>query len=238
MLRPNERGSMRSQRWKATTMNNNTEVMKSVWRRVERPSAVKLRRIKAKAELEARVTLRYMALLAAVMTMLMMAFAPMVHGQDVGLAVFNYTDASGKKQSVDVVDQYYPKKIVQPIAKADAQIDPKLRRAATIAEERARAHSLSKCWRFVKEALVAAGVVKSRPQTPLAKQAGQELVNNYGFKKLPISNPYEAPVGSVLVYGAKCAAGHVEIRTETGFVSDFRSKTPSPRPLIGVFAKS
>ena len=145
---------------------------------------------------------------------------------------FNYTDASGKKQSVDVVDKYYPKKIVQPIAKADAQIDPKMRRAATIAEERARAHSLSKCWHFVKEALVAAGVVKSRPQSSLAKQAGQELVNNY------VSNPYEAPVGSVLVYGAKRAAGHVEIRTETGFVSDFRSKTPSPRPLIGVFSKS
>ena len=90
MLRPSERGSMRSQQWKATTMNNNIEVMKPVWRRVERASAVKLRRIKAKAELEARVTLRYMALLAAVMTMLMMAFAPMVHGQDVGLAVFNH----------------------------------------------------------------------------------------------------------------------------------------------------
>jgi hypothetical protein len=151
---------------------------------------------------------------------------------------FNYTDTSGKKQSVEVIDKYYPKKIVQPIAKDDPQIDPKLRRAATIAEERARAHSLSKCWHFVKEALVAAGVVKSRPQTTLAKQAGQELVNNYGFKKLPVSNPYEAPVGSVLVYGAKRAAGHVEIRTESGFVSDFRSKTPSHRPLIGVFAKS
>jgi len=151
---------------------------------------------------------------------------------------FVYKDGSGKKQSVEVVDQYYPKKIVQPIAKADPQIDPKLRRAATIAEERARAHSLRKCWCFVKEALVAAGVVKSRPQTPIAKQAGQELVNNYGFKKLPISNPYEAPVGSVLVYDAKAAAGHVEIRTETGFVSDFRSKIPSRRPLIGVFAKS
>src|ERR1051325_10152227 len=109
---------------------------------------------------------------------------------------FNYTDASGKKQSVEVVDHYYPKKITQPIGKVDGSIDPKLRRAATIAEERARAHSLSKCWHFVKEALVAAGVVKSRPQTLLAKQAGQELVNNYGFKKLPVSNPYEAPVGS------------------------------------------
>src|SRR5205809_1032133 len=93
-------------------------------------------------------------------------------------------------------------------------------------------------WHYVKEALVAAGVVKSRPQTTLAKQAGQELVNNYGFKKLPVSDPYQAPVGAVLVYGAKCAAGHVEIRTENGFASDFRSKTPSRRPLLGVFAKS
>src|SRR5213082_2878981 len=150
---------------------------------------------------------------------------------------FAYTDSSGKKQSVDVVDKYYPKKIVHPFAKLDAKIDRKMRRAATIAEERAHAHSLSKCWHFVKEALVAAGAVKSRPQTTLAKQAGQELVKNYGFKKLPVSNPYEAPVGSVLVYDAKRAAGHVEIRTETGFVSDFRSKTPSHRPLIGVFAK-
>jgi hypothetical protein len=151
---------------------------------------------------------------------------------------FTYTDASGKKQSAEVVDKYYPKKIVNPAAKMGASIDPKLRRAATIAEERARAHSLSKCWRFVKEALVAAGVVKSRPQTTLAKQAGQELVNNYGFKKLPVTDPYQAPVGSVLVYGAKRAAGHVEIRTESGFVSDFRSKIPSRRPLLGVFAKS
>lgn len=150
---------------------------------------------------------------------------------------FNYTDASGKKQSVEVLDKYYPKKITQPFAD-DTKIDPKLRQAATIAEERARAHSLSKCWHYVKEALVAAGVVKSRPQTTLAKQAGQELVKNYGFKKLPVSDPYQAPVGAVLVYGAKRAAGHVEIRTENGFVSDFRSKTPSRRPLLGIFAKS
>jgi hypothetical protein len=136
------------------------------------------------------------------------------------------------------VDKYQPKKIVQPLAKIDSTIDPKLCRAATIAQERANAHSHSLCWRFVKEALVAAGVVRSRPTTLLAKQAGQELVNNYGFKKLPVSNPYEAPLGAVLVYGAtRAAAGHVEIRTQDGFVSDFRSKTPSRRPLIGVFAK-
>ena len=150
---------------------------------------------------------------------------------------FAYKDASGKKQSVDIVDRYQPKKIVHPLAKVDSTIDPKLCRAATIAQERANAHSHSLCWRFVKEALVAAGVIKSRPQTLLAKQAGQELVNNYGFKKLPVSDPYQAPVGAVLVYGAKSAAGHVEIRTENGFVSDFKSTIPSPRPLLGVYAK-
>ena len=150
---------------------------------------------------------------------------------------FGLTDAAGKKQSIEIVDKYYPKKIVYPFGN-DSKIDPKLRRAATIAEERARAHSLSKCWHYVKEALVAAGVVKSRPQTTLAKQAAQELVNNYGFKKLPVTDPYQAPVGAVLVYGAKRAAGHVEIRTENGFASDFRSKTPSRRPLLGIFAKS
>jgi hypothetical protein len=66
---------------------------------------------------------------------------------------FGYTDASGKNQSIEIVDKYYPKKIVQPFA-GNSTIDPKLRRAATIAEERARAHSLSKCWRYVKEALL------------------------------------------------------------------------------------
>ena len=75
-------------------------------------------------------------------------------------------------------------------------------------------------------------------ETEYAKQAGQELVNNYGFRKLPVNDPYQAPVGSVLVYNADRAAGHVEIRTKDGFVSDFRSKTPSRRPLLGVFVKS
>src|SRR2546423_13214454 len=79
---------------------------------------------------------------------------------------FGYRDASGKKQSLEIVDKYYPKKIVQPFGN-DSKIDPKLRRAATIAEERARAHSLSKCWHYVKEALVAAGGGGSRPPTPV-----------------------------------------------------------------------
>src|SRR5437868_14610976 len=62
-----------------------------------------------------------------------------------------YTDASGKKQSAEVVDKYYPKKITQPVA-GDSKIDPKLCRAATIAEEGAEAHSLKQCWQFGQEA--------------------------------------------------------------------------------------
>ena len=151
---------------------------------------------------------------------------------------FVFKDASGKATSVDVVQSYQPTKIARPFTTADRQLDPKLMRAATIAEERAHAHSRRQCWHAVKEALLASGVISSRPTTVYAKQAGQELVTNYGFRKLAVSDPYQAPVGSVLVYNASRAAGHVEIRTKDGFASDFRSKTPSRRPLLGIFVKS
>src|ERR1043166_3541939 len=151
---------------------------------------------------------------------------------------FTFKNSDGKTESVPVVSKFFPKKIQHPVANVDQSLDPKLLKAATIAQERANAHSRSQCWRFVKQALVAAGVVSSYPKTEYANQAGQELVNNYGFKQLPVRDPFKAPVGAVLVYGASRAAGHVEIRTKEGFVSDFKSRVPSPRPLLGVFTKS
>ncbi len=151
---------------------------------------------------------------------------------------FVFKDRNGKVVSAPIVDEYQKNKIVYPTAKVDPRVNPQLVRAATIAQERAHAHSKSRCWHYVKEALVASGVVDARPKTALAKQAGDELVRDYGFKKLPISDPFKAPLGSVLVYSARGAAGHVEIRTKDGFVSDFRSKTPSKRPLIGIYAKN
>ena len=150
---------------------------------------------------------------------------------------FVFKDREGKTVSVPVVDEYQKKKLVYPAAKVDPNMNPTLMRAATIAQERAHAHSKSRCWHYVKEALLASGAVDSRPKTALAKQAADELVNSYGFKKLSIRDPFKAPIGSVLVYSARGAAGHVEIRTKNGFVSDFRSPTPSKRPLIGVYAK-
>ena len=151
---------------------------------------------------------------------------------------FVFKDRNGKTVSAPIVDEYQKKKLVYPTAKVDPRLDPKLMRAATIAQERAHAHSKSRCWHYVKEALMASGVIDQRPTTALAKQAANELVSKYGFKKLPIRDPFQAPLGSVLVYNARGSAGHVEIRTKNGFVSDFRSKTPSKRPLIGVYAKS
>jgi hypothetical protein len=150
---------------------------------------------------------------------------------------FSFKSPEGKKESVPVITQYYPQQIVYPYGKIDRHIDSRLMQAATIAQERAHAHSRSRCWHYVKDALLASGVIESRPKTELARDAAQELVSNYGFKRLSVSDPFSAPVGSVLVYGTARSVGHVELRTRDGFVSDFRSKTPSRRPLLGVYAK-
>jgi hypothetical protein len=150
---------------------------------------------------------------------------------------FSFRSPQGKKESVPVISDYYPKRIVYPLAKIDRRIDNRLVQAATVAQERAHAHSRSRCWHYVKDALLASGVVDSRPKTELARDAASELVNNYGFKRLSITDPFAAPLGSVLVYGTARSVGHVEIRTKDGFVSDFRSPIPSRRPLMGVYAK-
>jgi len=149
---------------------------------------------------------------------------------------FYYNDSTGHRASARIVRHYWPARIVHPLAQVDPKIDPKLRRAATIAQERAYAHSKARCWRYVKEALVAAGAVKSYPKTAYAAEAGGELVHSYGFRRLPIHDPYSAPVGAVLVYGNK-SRGHVEIRTRDGFVSDYHSRNACFYPLVAVYAK-
>lgn len=119
---------------------------------------------------------------------------------------------------------------------ASLHYDQRLLHAAKIAHTKAHKHSTAYCWRYVKNALVSSGVVQSRPTTRFAKQAGTELCQSYGFRKLDIRDPYSAPVGAVLVYGGS-HTGHVEIRTENGFVSDFYSARAHTRPLIGIYVK-
>ena len=114
--------------------------------------------------------------------------------------------------------------------------DARMIRAAQIAQQRAHARTTWYCWRYVKNALLAAGVISSRPETASARRAGEELSHRFGFRKLPGKDPRQAPVGAVIVYGGK-DAGHVEIRTAHGYVSDFTSRTPYPRPVLGIYVK-
>lgn len=176
---------------------------------------------------------------AAPATSAPVAVAPVVPALVGIVPEFKFKDLNGIVTSVPLVEESAKRKLSpKTLAKIDPTLSPKLAQAATIAEERANAQSKSKCWRYVKQALLASGAIDSYPKTALAKEAGDELVSDYGFKKLPVTDPYAAPVGAVLVYTAKGAPGHVEIRTETGFVSDFSTEKPSKRKLIGVYAKA
>ena len=147
---------------------------------------------------------------------------------------FYYKNTKGQVGSARIIRRYWGRPIVHPFAKVDLRIDPKLRRAATIAQERANARSRARCWQYVKEALLKSGAVSSYPKTAYAYQAGEELTRNYGFKKISVRDPYAAPLGAVLVYGGR---GHVEIRTKNGFVSDYHSKNRCFYRLLGVYAK-
>ncbi len=60
---------------------------------------------------------------------------------------FHYK-AGGKVSSVRIVRRYY--EVVHSDAVIDPRLDPKLRRAATIAQERANARTKARCWRYVR----------------------------------------------------------------------------------------
>lgn len=150
---------------------------------------------------------------------------------------FYYKGESGKASSARIIRRYHVR-TVHPSAAVDSRLDPRLGRAATIAQERANARTKARCWRYVKEALFAAGAVSSYPKTNYASQAGEELVRNHGFQKLSLRDPYAAPFGAVIVYGnGSSGAGHVEIRTKNGFVSDYHSKNRCRYPVLAVYGK-
>ncbi|MGI9089128.1 MAG: hypothetical protein ACR2HH_15545 [Chthoniobacterales bacterium] len=150
---------------------------------------------------------------------------------------FYYRASSGQVTSARII-HHYRRLVMHPFAQVDPRMDPRLCRAATIAEERSSAHTKARCWRYVKEALLAAGAVSSYPKTNYACDAGNELVHSYGFMRLPIRDPYAAPVGAVIVYShGSGGAGHVELRTKDGFVSDYHSKNKCFYPLLAVYGK-
>jgi hypothetical protein len=144
-----------------------------------------------------------------------------------GLGVFLASPAVAKSKAKSQLRHHAPTHV-------SLKYDRRMQVATKIANSNARRHSRRHCWRAVKNALVRAKVVSSRPSTRYAKQAGNELQRKYSFKKLNVKDPRKAPLGAILVYGGR-GAGHVEIRTTKGFVSDFTHSRPSRRPLIGVY---
>jgi LysM repeat protein len=137
-------------------------------------------------------------------------------------------------------------------------------KAADIAERAAAGlPSKGKCYAWVKQALLKSGAVPVYLEGVPAKGSGPQL-EKYGFVNVlgkpgyNIKSPYDAPKGAVLVYGAAPSAtdknakyGHIEIRTDKGFASDYSSarartgdaangligKGPKARVLIGVYIK-
>lgn len=149
---------------------------------------------------------------------------------------FYYRNFDGTRGSARIIRHYWRVPVVHPDATVDSRLDPRLQKAATIAQERANARSRSRCWQYVKTALVESGVIHSYPKSNYATQAGDELVQNYGFRKLPIHDQFAAPIGSVLVFGHG-TEGHVVIRTKSGFVSDYWTKNRCKYPLVAVYGK-
>lgn len=93
--------------------------------------------------------------------------------------------------------------------------------------------SLGQCYKYVKIALLASGMVRHYLKGEAAKDAGPELQKE-GYRNLldnpdhGLKNPYDAPVGAVIVYDVTDGLrwGHIEVHTSEGFASDYFSPRP------------
>jgi len=114
--------------------------------------------------------------------------------------------------------------------------------AGAIAYAMKHAHPKSQhlCLKYVKRALFATKMIHTYPGVIAAKDFGPSLAAE-GFKNLletkPGTNLNTAPVGSIIIYRAvekqehngKTIYGHIEIKTETGYVSDYFTEHPTYR---------
>lgn len=169
-------------------------------------------------------------------TIFALVFAVLPHSAKAQGTFGGFDSGFGFNNSFGGSTTVWRQRVVHAPAAYDSRMDASCLKAAKIAEQRAMNHSILRCWQYVKTALLASGAVHSYPSTAYAKQAGDELTSRHGFVRLRIRDPYRAPVGSVIVYGGY-GAGHVELRTARGFVSDYRSTNACRYPVIGVYAK-
>lgn len=114
--------------------------------------------------------------------------------------------------------------------------------AAAIAYAMKHAHKTSQhlCLKYVKRALFATKMIPTYPGVVAAKDFGPSLAAA-GFQNLletkPGINLGTAPVGAVIIYRpvemqvheGKTIYGHIEIKTEDGYVSDYFTTSPTYR---------
>ncbi len=136
------------------------------------------------------------------------------------------------------------------------------RRRSITVKDGVRSSSRGICYRGVKTVLQRSGMVDRYLPGGSARGAGPHLQQD-GFINLletdykeKITSPNDAPLGSVLVYEGDPRTrsrsdrnyrhGHIEIRTDQGFISDYFSETARTgdalagrgRRLVGVYIKS
>lgn len=172
------------------------------------------------------------------------------------------TSYNGPKTIEEVVANYEESDFVRNMMltakkgyRAESRNKGRLIRSTWVNADR-KSSSIRSCYNGVKELLEKAGATSSRLVGEHAMYAGSSL-KSQGFLNLmdtdfkdQIKSPYDAPVGSVIVYKTTdgSRSGHIEVRTENGFVSDYfseRARTGSSgvglsskgRKVIGVYIK-
>jgi len=140
-------------------------------------------------------------------------------------------------ESVPIITIIIPNQNRPSSGPTDKHLDPKLTRAATIAQERAM-RTPAQCAGIMSKKLARLPGSSIHDQKASMPGMRRRIWScNYGFKKLSMRDPFARRIGSVLVYGPAAASVTSRSGRRTVFVSDFRSPTPRNRPLIGVYAK-
>lgn len=125
-----------------------------------------------------------------------------------------------------------------PVANVVAPANGSIAATIAYALKHKEPKSIHMCLRYVKKALFATKMIRTYPGIVAAKDFGPFL-GKEGFANLletkPGTNLDNAPIGAIIVYrpvemqeyNGKTVYGHIEIKTEKGYVSDYLSVKPT-----------
>lgn len=147
--------------------------------------------------------------------------------------------ASPAQRAKPVVQEKRSAETQHPEAKVLASMpSDRIRAAITYAMANKKSKSIGYCLKYVKRALVASHLFAKYPPCEHAKDFGPYLEKE-GFVNLLVTKPninlLNAPIGSVIIYrpvekqtySGGVISGHIEIKHEDGYVSDFNANNPT-----------